>query len=104
MMLAEEVGKWRRLYLDKPEDRLWHDSDKTWWTRQDDTYLGVGALYGAKPPPHIARMQELLEALLEVVDETDERTGEPSIGGDHTGAVNWLLEFADKVREVQKRE
>jgi hypothetical protein len=35
---------------------------------------------------------------------TDERTGEPSIGGDHTGAVNWLLEFADKVREVLKRE
>jgi hypothetical protein len=42
---------------------------------------------------------DLLRELLAVVDEKDER-GEPVIGHDHTGTVNWLLDFADKVRPV----
>lgn len=49
--LRSEVLKWRGLYLDQPEDRLYHAKDDTWWCRNDDTYLGVGALYRAKPPP-----------------------------------------------------
>jgi len=42
---------------------------------------------------------ELLRELLVVVDEKDER-GEPVIGHDHTEAVNWFLDFADKARSV----
>lgn len=42
-------------------------------------------------------LRALLQELLDVVDEKDER-GEPTIGGDHTGAVNWLLDFAERVR------
>lgn len=49
--LRSEVRQWRSLYLDQPEDRLYHAKDDTWWTRIDNTYLGVGALYRAKPPP-----------------------------------------------------
>ncbi len=41
---------------------------------------------------------DALRELLAVVDETDER-GEV-IGHDHTGTVNWLLDFADKVRPI----
>lgn len=40
-----------------------------------------------------------LRELLAVVDETNER-GEPMIGNDHTGTVNWLLDFADRVRPI----
>ena len=37
-----------------------------------------------------------LRKLLAVTDEKDAR-GEPTIGHDQTGAVNWLLDFADDV-------
>lgn len=53
--LRSEVLSWRSLYLDQPEDRLYHAKDDTWWSRRDDTYLGVGALYRAEPPPGYTR-------------------------------------------------
>jgi hypothetical protein len=54
--LRAEVSRWRRLYLDKPEDRLWHDSDQTWWLRRDDSYLGAGGLFRADPPKPIQKL------------------------------------------------
>lgn len=39
------VAQERRLVLDKPEDRLWHASDRTWWRRTD-----TGALVRADAP------------------------------------------------------
>lgn len=39
----------------------------------------------------------LLRHLLDLVDAKNER-GEPIIGTDHAGAVNWLLDFAEDVR------
>lgn len=100
--LAEEVLRWRRLYLDQPEDRLYHAKDGTWWTRRDDTHLGMGALYSAPPPPEVSRAfaaRVLLKKLVEVCEERNSR-GEPAIGEDHTGAVNWLLDFADEAKSV----
>lgn len=49
---------WRRCYLDKPEDRLYHASDNTWWQRKDNTWIGIGGLYGA-PPPLVVQAMEL---------------------------------------------
>lgn len=46
-----------------------------------------------------AEALKALRQLLAVVDETDER-GEPVIGQDSTGTVNWLLDFADKIRPI----
>lgn len=40
---------------------------------------------------------ELLQELLDVVNE-------PTFGHDHTGAVNWLLDFAPKVEAVLQAE
>jgi len=40
-----------------------------------------------------------LRELLAIVDEKDAR-GEPAIGEDHTGVVNWLLDFAERVRPL----
>lgn len=54
--LQAEIAGIRAIYLDQPEDRLWHDADQTWWQRIDDTYLGVGALYSAPPPPAIQKL------------------------------------------------
>lgn len=51
--LQNEVIMWRRCYLDQPEDRLYHAKDKTWWYRNDYTYLGVGGLFKANPPEDI---------------------------------------------------
>lgn len=51
-----ELRTWRSLYLDKPEDRLWHDSDQTWWTRRDDSHYGPGGLFRAEPPAAIQKI------------------------------------------------
>lgn len=29
----EQLRMWERLFLDRPEDRLWHAKDRTWWKR-----------------------------------------------------------------------
>lgn len=49
------------------------------------------------------KLRGLLTELLQVVNAKD-KNGEPQIGGDHTGAVNWLLDFADKVRPVLEED
>lgn len=41
----EEVKRLNALYLDKPEDRLYHAADKTWWRKDSD-----GTLKRAEPP------------------------------------------------------
>ena len=48
-----DLQRWSRLYLDQPEDRLFHASDQTWWQRIDGTYLGTGALYKAAEPQYV---------------------------------------------------
>lgn len=50
-----------------------------------------------------AQFRALFTELLRVVDAKD-KNGEPQIGGDHTGAVNWLLDFADKVRPIVEED
>jgi hypothetical protein len=60
-LLAQREGdlaRWERLFLDKPEDRLFHASDKTWWQRKDDTYLGKGGLFSAAPPEYVQRLED----------------------------------------------
>jgi hypothetical protein len=42
---------------------------------------------------------EALKELLAVIDEKDDQ-GEPVIGGDHTGTVNWLFDYTDAVRPL----
>lgn len=59
------------------------DGALTWKTPTDPALLALAAL----------------QELLDVTDERD-RHGEPVIGGDHTGAVNWLLDYADRVRPI----
>jgi hypothetical protein len=56
--LRAENARWRRLFLDKPEDRLWHDSDRTWWARRDDTRYGIGGLFSAEPPGPVKALME----------------------------------------------
>lgn len=47
------------LHLDKPEDRLWHDSDKTWWARD---WSQGGKLVSAGAPREIRGMEGRLDA------------------------------------------
>lgn len=49
-VLAEN-NRWRYLYLDQPEDRLYHAKDNTWWRRDDKHWTGIGGLVSADPPP-----------------------------------------------------
>lgn len=56
--LRTELDRWRSLYLDKPEDRLWHDSDQTWWRRKDDSHLGVGGLFRGEPPEPVQKLEK----------------------------------------------
>ena len=61
LILEQEIQMWRRLYLDQPEDRLYHASDATWW-RRDDTQK-VGQLRRAQIPEDLARkVRNLIEA------------------------------------------
>lgn len=45
----------------------------------------------------ILRLHELVRELVEAVDKTDAR-GEPAMS--HTDAMNWLLDFADRIRPL----
>jgi hypothetical protein len=56
--LRRENAMWRSCYLDKPEDRLYHASDDTWWQRKDDLHQGIGGLYRAEPPPAVQKLEE----------------------------------------------
>lgn len=60
--LRDEVSRWRRLYLDKPEDRLYHASDRTWWRRDDAHPYGAGTLVRAEPPPETVALLAIAEA------------------------------------------
>lgn len=66
--LEDEVGMWRGLWCDKPEDRLYHAKDRTWWARlhgkdwakhEKAAKKGLCASpehatpYAADPPPEI---------------------------------------------------
>lgn len=46
--------------LDKPDDRLYHAADRTWWRRDAD-----GALKAAEAPPEVEEMRATLERLVE---------------------------------------
>lgn len=67
----EENGMWRSLWCDKPEDRLWHDADRTWWGRAfdgDGRPLKNGRAYspfGRDPPRAIAELYAAVRALLD---------------------------------------
>lgn len=69
--LSQELTHVNRLYLDKPEDRLWHASDKTWWRRLAVEESPKGDfdfdLFKAPPPPEI---EELILAAASYCSET----------------------------------
>jgi hypothetical protein len=53
--LAHALAHERSIWCDKPEDRLYHAEDRTWWKRGQD-----GAPHRASPPPEVARMAKAL--------------------------------------------
>ena len=59
--LRSEVRRWRGLYLDQPEDRLYHAQDDIWWRRDDTTYQGVGRLFRTSPPSGYERVKKQSE-------------------------------------------
>lgn len=48
-----EVDMWRALWCDKPEDRLYHAADRTWWRRKYKKSDRPYSPYRADPPPEI---------------------------------------------------
>lgn len=71
------IKMWERLYLDRPEDRLWHAKDRTWWKRLHGTakmsrqkFEGVDiipeySLYRADPPPEIRALIKSADVLVD---------------------------------------
>lgn len=53
-----ELVSWKSLLLDKPEDRLWHDSDGTWWRRdyEQEKARGCGPCLVRTDPPEKLRV------------------------------------------------
>lgn len=62
---AEDLRRWKALFLDKPEDRLYHAADGTWWRRMDrkDGAPRDGYLVAAEPPPPIAKLEREVKRL-----------------------------------------
>lgn len=68
------IQAWERLYLDQPEDRLYHAKDKTWWRRMHGTekeFLKATRpdhkeynLYRAEPPEEVMRLAKAAHAVL----------------------------------------
>lgn len=62
---AEELRHWKAIFLDHPEDRLYHANDGTWWRRLDrvDGAPRDGHLVAAEPPPEIAKLEREVKQL-----------------------------------------
>lgn len=43
---AIEIRRLNAVYLDKPEDCLWHDADRTWWRKIDGDLVSADAPVG----------------------------------------------------------
>jgi hypothetical protein len=69
-MLKHTLESWKRLLLDKPEDRLYHASDRTWWRRayEKEAADGLGPpwLVRADAPPIVNDLVEALDQAAEV--------------------------------------
>jgi len=76
--------------LDKPEDRLWHDEDKTWWRREG------WRLLRADPPPEI-------EELARQAQEWRKTAVDGALGVDGEGkpTKGLYLELAARVKAWQ---
>lgn len=66
--LKLDLTAWESLFLDKPEDRLWHASDKTWWRRLTPAEAKKGGypkwhLVSADPPPALKQVLDAVENL-----------------------------------------
>ena len=63
--LAHALAHERAIWCDKPEDRLYHAEDRTWWLRGTDQ-----APHRADPPPELVRMAKaLLRFTMESVND-----------------------------------
>ncbi len=62
------LARFERCYLDKPEDRLYHAEDGTWWRRDDSR--GTGTLVAADPPP-VRRCDDAAQAWTETKEALD---------------------------------
>lgn len=66
--MAKEIQRWRMLYLDQPEDRLYHAKDNTWWRRDDTFNTGIGSLVSADPPGIVQDLIDLVQDLINAAD------------------------------------
>lgn len=67
--LRDQVASCNLLHLDKPEDRLWHDSDESWWFRD---WSRGGRLFAAEPPLAVQRLVREIDRLIRMIpDEQD---------------------------------
>jgi len=76
-----EIMMWRGLWCDQPEDRLWHDKDRTWWKRR---FLESGepvlerpySPVGAEPPAVFKTLFDAVRAFVKRMNlsPTDRRT------------------------------
>ena len=69
--IRKELAAERSLWCDKPDDRLYHAADGTWWMRGPD-----GSIQAADEPPIIA---EAKKAAFEEAAEIAHKTGEAVI-------------------------
>jgi hypothetical protein len=69
----------RMIWCDKPEDRLYHAEDRTWWRRGTD-----GHAHRADPPPIVLRLaRALLRFTLEAVNDDDTYETARRLAEDH---------------------
>lgn len=66
--LKLDLVAWESLFLDRPEDRIWHASDKTWWRRLTPEEAKKGGfpkwhLVAADPPPAIKQVMDAVAGL-----------------------------------------
>jgi len=53
--MAHALARERAIWCDKPEDRLYHAEDRTWWRRGTDN-----APHRASPPPEVVMVAKAL--------------------------------------------
>ena len=75
----------RSIYADKPEDRLYHAADDTWWRRKAD-----GTLWSADPPPGWMR-QDAARAQTEAFLQEQARAFAETRSKDEASRTYWIV-------------
>jgi hypothetical protein len=97
-VLLNEIERLQELdavFLDQPEDRLYHAEDQTWWKRVGDR------LVSAEPPTEIRLHREQLNRVMRTLCHFANIPDQPDDDGQWTHLLDRIVEMREKELDRQ---